>query len=67
MNNKGVTLISLILTVIIILILTSAMIFNTKNQRNISLGLDKINIMTNNNCLHCWLLNILNYILIYQI
>ncbi len=31
-NNKGITLISLMLTVIIILILTSAIIFNTKNQ-----------------------------------
>lgn len=31
-NNKGITLISMVLTVIIILIITSAMIFNTKNQ-----------------------------------
>lgn len=31
-NNKGITLISLVLTVIVILIITSAMIFNTKNQ-----------------------------------
>ena len=31
-DNKGLTLVSLILTVIIILILTSAMIYNTKNQ-----------------------------------
>lgn len=49
MNNKGVTLISLILTVIIILILTSAMIFNTKNQlqmrsiQNLSIDIEKIN------------------------
>ncbi len=34
-NNKGITLISLMLTVIIILILTSAIIFNTKNQLQI--------------------------------
>lgn len=33
-ENKGITLISLIVTVIIILILTSAMIFNTRNQLN---------------------------------
>lgn len=31
-NNSGITLISMVLTVIIILIITSAMIFNTKNQ-----------------------------------
>ena len=31
-NNKGLTLISLILTVIIILIITAAMIYNTQNQ-----------------------------------
>jgi len=31
-NNQGLTLISLILTVIIILIITAAMIYNTKNQ-----------------------------------
>ena len=31
-NSRGVTLISLMLTVMIILILTGAMIFNTKNQ-----------------------------------
>ena len=31
-NNKGITLISMVLTVIIILIITSAMTFNTKNQ-----------------------------------
>ncbi len=31
-NNKGITLISLIITVIIILIITSALIFNTENQ-----------------------------------
>lgn len=49
MNNKGVTLISLILTVIIILILTSAMIFNTKNQlqmrsvQNLSIDIEKLN------------------------
>lgn len=49
MNNKGVTLISLILTVIIILILTSAMIFNTKNQlqmravQNLNIDLEKLN------------------------
>lgn len=49
MNNKGVTLISLILTVIIILILTSAMIFNTKNQlhmravQNLSMDIEKLN------------------------
>ena len=49
MNNKGITLISLILTVIIILILTSAMIFNTKNQlqmravQNLSIDIEKLN------------------------
>lgn len=49
MNNKGVTLISLILTVIIILILTSAMIFNTKNQlqmravQNLSIDIERLN------------------------
>lgn len=31
-NNKGITFISLILTVIVILIITSALIFNTENQ-----------------------------------
>lgn len=31
-NNKGITIISLILTTIVILILTGAMIYNTKNQ-----------------------------------
>lgn len=31
-NNKGVTLISLGVTVIIILVITGAIIFNTKNQ-----------------------------------
>lgn len=32
MNNKGLTLVSLVLTVIIVLIITSAMIYNTDNQ-----------------------------------
>ena len=31
-SNKGLTLISLVLTVIVILIITAAMIYNTKNQ-----------------------------------
>ena len=31
-SNRGLTLISLVLTVIIILIITAAMIYNTKNQ-----------------------------------
>ena len=49
MSNKGITLVSLILTVIIILILTSAMIFNTKNQlqmravQNLSIDIERLN------------------------
>jgi len=31
-NNKGITIISLIITSIVIMIISSAMIFNTKNQ-----------------------------------
>lgn len=31
-NNNGITFISLVLTVIVLLIITSSMIFNTKNQ-----------------------------------
>lgn len=31
-NNKGITIVSLILTTIVIMIISSAMIFNTKNQ-----------------------------------
>ena len=48
-NNKGVTLISLMLTVIVILILTSAMIYNTKNQlemrkvQNLNLDIENLN------------------------
>lgn len=38
-NNKGINLISLTVTVIILLIITGAMIFNTKNQ----LGMKEIN------------------------
>ena len=49
MNNKGITLVSLVVTVIIILILTGAMIFNTKNQlqmrgiQNLSNDIESLN------------------------
>lgn len=42
-DNKGVTLISLTVTIIILLIITGAMIFNTKNQINMQ-KVNKLNI-----------------------
>ena len=49
MNNKRITLVSLVVTVIIILLLTGAMIFNTKNQlqmrgiQNLSNDIESLN------------------------
>lgn len=48
-NNKGITIISLIITSIVILILTSAMIFNTRNQlqmkkmQNLCIDIENLN------------------------
>ena len=48
-NNKGITIISLILTAMVILILTGAMIYNTKNQlemkklQNLCVDIEKLN------------------------
>ena len=48
-NNKGITIISLIITSIVIMIISSAMIFNTKNQiqlkktQNLCLDIENLN------------------------